>query len=327
MIPMHTPEEAVAELHHCAELGLRVVLLPRGCAPPARRAGHDRRLTVAVPGPDPLVRLVRPRQRLRLRPGVDGVSRARVRRRVPRRPDRPTGSALVDHQLRRQPRRPVRGRDVPAVQVAALRRRDPRASPTCRSRSSSAASRGRCRCSATPSSTGRSATSTPSRGWTRRPSTATSSRGYFAKYGGRITELIDIDPYEYVQRLPIHGSTPDERDEFVHLRVRSAADLIDRFAGSFYFGCEADDRGIATAFSPTNPGGARLRAMFSSDIGHWDVPDMAGVVAESFELVEDGVLTAGAVACGRLRQPGRDVPPRRTRTSSPARPWRGTRHE
>ena len=67
--------------------------------------------------------------------------------------------------------------------------------------------------------------------------------------------------------------------------------MIERFAGSFYFGCEADDRGITTAFSPANPGGARLRAMFSSDVGHWDVPDMAGVVAESFELVEDGFLT------------------------------------
>jgi hypothetical protein len=33
--------------------------------------------------------------------------------------------------------------------------------------------------------------------------------------------------------------------------------------------------------------------VFSSDIGHWDVPDMAGVVAESYELVEDGHLTAG----------------------------------
>ena len=48
--------------------------------------------------------------------------------------------------------------------------------------------------------------------------------------------------------------------------------------------------------------------MFSSDIGHWDVPDMAGVVAESFELVDDGLLTPGAVARGRVRQPGRDVP-------------------
>jgi predicted TIM-barrel fold metal-dependent hydrolase len=115
--------------------------------------------------------------------------------------------------------------------------------------------------------------------------------GYFAKYGGRIAELIDVDPYEYVQRLPIHGSTPEERDEFVHMLVANRADVIERFAGSFYFGCEADDRGITTAFSPANPGGARLGAMFSSDVGHWDVPDMAGVVAESFELVEHGFLT------------------------------------
>jgi predicted TIM-barrel fold metal-dependent hydrolase len=114
---------------------------------------------------------------------------------------------------------------------------------------------------------------------------------YFKDYGGKITELIDIDPYDYVQRLPIHGSTPDERDEFVHMQVTSGADLIDRFADSFYFGCEADDRGITTAFSPANPGGTRLRAMFSSDIGHWDVPEMAGVVEESYELVEDGFLT------------------------------------
>jgi hypothetical protein len=28
--------------------------------------------------------------------------------------------------------------------------------------------------------------------------------------------------------------------------------------------------------------------MFSSDVGHWDVPDMAGVVAEAWELVDDG---------------------------------------
>jgi hypothetical protein len=114
---------------------------------------------------------------------------------------------------------------------------------------------------------------------------------WFAKYGGRVTELLDIDPYDYVQRLPIHGSTPEERDEFVHMQVGSEADVVERFAGSFSFGCEADDRGITTAYSPAIPTGATLRAMFSSDIGHWDVPDMAGVVAESFELVEDGLLT------------------------------------
>jgi len=34
--------------------------------------------------------------------------------------------------------------------------------------------------------------------------------------------------------------------------------------------------------------GARLRAMFSSDMGHWDVPDMTEVLGEAWELVEDG---------------------------------------
>jgi hypothetical protein len=59
----------------------------------------------------------------------------------------------------------------------------------------------------------------------------------------------------------------------------------------FYFGCEADDPMVAWAFSAkTNPLGARLRAMFSSDMGHWDVPDMAGIVAEAHELVEKDLI-------------------------------------
>jgi hypothetical protein len=36
--------------------------------------------------------------------------------------------------------------------------------------------------------------------------------------------------------------------------------------------------------------GARLNAIFSSDIGHFDVPDMAAVVPEAYELVEDGLI-------------------------------------
>ena len=31
--------------------------------------------------------------------------------------------------------------------------------------------------------------------------------------------------------------------------------------------------------------------MLSSDIGHWDVPDMREVVAEAYELVEDGLIS------------------------------------
>jgi hypothetical protein len=30
--------------------------------------------------------------------------------------------------------------------------------------------------------------------------------------------------------------------------------------------------------------------MFSSDMGHWDVPDMSGVLGEARELVEHGLI-------------------------------------
>jgi len=62
---------------------------------------------------------------------------------------------------------------------------------------------------------------------------------------------------------------------------------------NFYFGCEADDPINAMAFdTKKNPYGVRLRAIFSSDIGHWDVPDMREVAEEAHELVDDGVITA-----------------------------------
>ncbi len=115
---------------------------------------------------------------------------------------------------------------------------------------------------------------------------------YFATYGGRVAELVEIDPYEYVKGLPVHGRTPEVLDEFVHLQVSSRSDIVRRFVDSFYFGCEADDLGVTTAFAPSVPGGQPLRAMFSSDIGHWDVPDMSTVVSESYELVERGHISA-----------------------------------
>lgn len=39
--------------------------------------------------------------------------------------------------------------------------------------------------------------------------------------------------------------------------------------------------------------GARLRVMFSSDLGHWDVPDMPRVFPEAHELVEKGLIGDG----------------------------------
>jgi hypothetical protein len=47
----------------------------------------------------------------------------------------------------------------------------------------------------------------------------------------------------------------------------------------------------AVAFSNFNPFGAKINAIFSSDIGHFDVPNMRMVLPEAYELVEHGFIT------------------------------------
>src|SRR5262249_59068704 len=80
-------------------------------------------------------------------------------------------------------------------------------------------------------------------------------------------------------------------DEFAACAIERPEDIREIFTEHFFFGCEADDPINASAFDVrANPLGARLRAIFSSDIGHWDVPDMSEVLAEAYELVEDGLL-------------------------------------
>ena len=82
-------------------------------------------------------------------------------------------------------------------------------------------------------------------------------------------------------------------DDFSACRIERKEDLRDLFVTPFYFGCEADDRMNAWAFDRrVNPFGARLNALFGSDIGHFDVPDMRDVLPEAWELREDGLITA-----------------------------------
>jgi hypothetical protein len=85
--------------------------------------------------------------------------------------------------------------------------------------------------------------------------------------------------------------TPDCLDEWVHVGIEQLSDIRDRFVDSFYFGCEADDRTVAFAFSPANAFRAQLKPVLSSDIGHWDVTDMSRVIPHAFGLVEEGLLT------------------------------------
>ena len=90
-------------------------------------------------------------------------------------------------------------------------------------------------------------------------------------------------------RPSARGDGEDSRDEFRLSGANSADDLIRAF-DRLYFGCEADDRGAAVALQAKDLFGTRIKAIFSSDIGHWDVPDAAEVIHESYELVEHGAL-------------------------------------
>lgn len=85
---------------------------------------------------------------------------------------------------------------------------------------------------------------------------------------------------------------PENLDDWSRCGIEKPEDIRDRFVPRFYFGCEADDRMITWAFNDKlNPFGARLGAMMSSDIGHWDVTDMTEVVAKAHELVDRGHIT------------------------------------
>jgi len=108
----------------------------------------------------------------------------------------------------------------------------------------------------------------------------------FEKYGGNLKARMSetpIDLSNWAQQGPF--------DDFADLGIESAEDIRDLFVPNFYFGCEADDPMTATAFDRDRiPLGAAVGAMFSSDIGHWDVPDMTEVLEEAHENVDKGWL-------------------------------------
>jgi hypothetical protein len=103
---------------------------------------------------------------------------------------------------------------------------------------------------------------------------------YLRKSGGEIED----------QAL-MRGGAPEQLDDFAACGIRRGEDIRDLFVPSFYFGCEADDPTNAWAFNrKVNPYGARLNALFGSDIGHFDVPDMGEVLPEAYELVEESLI-------------------------------------
>jgi hypothetical protein len=113
------------------------------------------------------------------------------------------------------------------------------------------------------------------------------------RYGGPIFEGRLNEALRWGASAGLSSTLEDPAmlDEFAPCGISDKRDIKDLFVPHFYFGCEADDPTTAWAFdTKKNPYEARFNAIFSSDIGHWDVVDMRDVTAEAYELVEHGLL-------------------------------------
>lgn len=112
------------------------------------------------------------------------------------------------------------------------------------------------------------------------------------RYGGKFTEGRLDGPLILSELEAGGGGTPAEWDEWQRCGVNHARDVYDRFVPHFFFGCEGDDRVTSWAFDNSrNPLGARLNAIFGSDLGHYDLMDMRDAAAEAYEGVELGIMS------------------------------------
>ena len=99
-------------------------------------------------------------------------------------------------------------------------------------------------------------------------------------------------PPEPPEMIGEQERSPWARDEFEDSGLQSESDLARIFGEQFYFGCESDDVTVHRALDgPGNPMRTRLRPVFSSDIGHWDVPDLGTPLPNSYKLLSRGLLS------------------------------------
>jgi predicted TIM-barrel fold metal-dependent hydrolase len=112
------------------------------------------------------------------------------------------------------------------------------------------------------------------------------------KYGGEMVEgRLDQVLTTGVNIVP-EEIEDVELDDFAACGIERPEDIRDLFIPHFFFGCEADDPMNRIAFDRLLlPLGEQINTLFSSDMGHWDVPDTADVVREAYEQVENGLLT------------------------------------
>jgi predicted TIM-barrel fold metal-dependent hydrolase len=113
----------------------------------------------------------------------------------------------------------------------------------------------------------------------------------FKQYGGdkMTSRFAEFD--QMMLKGGMGRTAPDETDDFAAAKITRKTDIRDLFVPKFFFGCESDDPTVTYAFAKANPFGAKLGAVLSSDISHFDVPDMTEVLEEAWELVEEKGLS------------------------------------
>jgi predicted TIM-barrel fold metal-dependent hydrolase len=117
-------------------------------------------------------------------------------------------------------------------------------------------------------------------------------RDVMAEMFGRYAAGAPLGSASFVRRPAEDDAT---LDEWAACEITDAHDIKALFADRFWFGCEADDPMTSLAFNEkVNPFGAQLQVMMGSDIAHWDVPDVAAVLIEAYEMVENDLIDAVA---------------------------------
>ncbi len=112
------------------------------------------------------------------------------------------------------------------------------------------------------------------------------------RYGGPLVEGRIEEILKSYQAFMSRGEDPALLDEWAPSGIQSPEEIHTIFTQRFYFGCEGDDPLNTLAFDTKgSPFGAKLLAIYGSDLGHWDVPDMAEAVHEAYGLVERGLLS------------------------------------
>jgi predicted TIM-barrel fold metal-dependent hydrolase len=113
------------------------------------------------------------------------------------------------------------------------------------------------------------------------------------RYAGKIDDIIarNLDALESDTSQAELTERDLGSDDFAHVHIDGPDDIRRLFTQNFYFGCEADDPMTSIAFDAKM--GLELKPLLGSDIAHFDVIDATEVLGEAYELVEDGHITEG----------------------------------